>query len=48
MIDALDFVRLRLGGGADDLRVREGAQFARMIGVLVGYKDLRDLLRLVS
>ena len=35
-------------GRADDLGVRERAQFARVVGVLVGDENLRDLLRLVA
>ena len=44
----LDFIRLRFGCGADDLGVRKRAQFARVVGVLVGDENLRDLLRLVA
>jgi hypothetical protein len=33
-VERLDFVRLGLGGGADDLRVGEGAQLARVVGGL--------------
>ena len=47
-IVGLDFVRLRFGCRADDLGVRERAQFARVVGVLVRNENLRDLLRLVA
>ena len=44
----LDLVRLGLGSRADDLGVRERAQLARVVGVLVGDEDLRDLLGLIA
>ena len=43
-VEGLDLVRLGLGGGADDLGLREGAEHAGVVGVLVGDQDLRDLL----
>ena len=47
-VERLDLVRFSLGSRADDLRIREEAQCARVVGVLVGDEDLRDLLRLVA
>ena len=44
----LDFVRLGFCCGADDLGVRERAQFAGVIEVLVRDENLRNLLRLVA
>ena len=44
----LYFVRLGFCCGADDLGVRECAQFARVVGVLVRNENLRNLLQLVA
>jgi len=47
-MERLDLVRLRLGGGADNLGVREGPQLARVVDVLVGDQNLRDLLGAIA
>ena len=47
-MEGFDFVRFRLDRRADDLRIREGAEHALVVDVLVGNEYLRYLLRLVA
>ena len=47
-VEWLYFVRLRFGRGADYRGVRESAEHAGVVDVLVRDQDLRDLFRLVA
>ena len=47
-VEGFDFVRFGFGGGAEDLGVGEGPEFAGVVGVLVGDEDFGNLFGLVA